>query len=109
MQIGLLSLKYARNEHLSEKLDEIFNLFDQLTDSQEVREYLETLVRYLWSTSPISRKQLKTALVETFREEGDSIMSTIAETFIEQGREKGRQEMEQELQKVRQEMVQEVQ
>ena len=36
-------------------------------------------------------------------------MSTIAETFIEQGREKGRQEMEQELQKVRQEMVQEVQ
>jgi len=34
-------------------------------------------------------------------------MTTIAETFIEQGRIQARQEMEQELQKVRQEMAQE--
>ena len=32
-------------------------------------------------------------------------MTTIAETFIEQGREKGRQEMEQAIQKVRQEAI----
>ena len=80
-------------------------MIDQLGDPQTVREYLETVVRYLWSTNPISQEQIKTALVGRFSKEGDSIMKTIAQTFIEQGR----KEMEQEIQKVRQEMAQELQ
>lgn len=65
------------------------------------------VVRYLWSTSPINRKEINTALVETFSKEGDSVMKTIAQTYIDQGwelgREQARQEMQQEIQKVRQE------
>ena len=59
LQIGLLSLKYARDEDLPEKLDEIFKLFDQLTDSQEVREYLDTLVRYYYAQVPLAENSSK--------------------------------------------------
>jgi hypothetical protein len=104
LRIGLLSLKYAKRDDLPDKLDEIFALFDQLTDHKAAREYLSTLVRYLSSRSTkISKEQLKIALDKKFSEEGESIMATIAETFIEQGRQEGRQEMVQEVQKAHQE------
>ena len=107
LQAGLLSLKYARDENLKDKLKKIFQLIDQLGDPQSVQEYLGTVVRYLWSTSPINREEINTALVETFSKEGDSVMKTIAQTYIDQGwelgREQARQEMQQEIQKLRRE------
>ena len=109
LQIGLLSLKYARDDNLKDKLKQIFELIDQLGDPQTVREYLETVVRYLWSTNPINQEQLKTTLVETRGKEGDSIIMAIVQTYIEQGRAEVRQEMEQEIQKVRQEAQQQLQ
>ena len=103
LQAGLLSLKYARDENLKDKLQHIFSLIDQLGDPQKIQEYLGTVVRYLWSTSPIHREEIKTALVETFKKEGDSVMKTIAQTYIDQGyelgREQARQEMQQEIKK----------
>jgi hypothetical protein len=114
VRLGLLSLKYAKRNDLPDKLEEIFALFEQLTDHKAAREYLSTLVRYLSSRSTkISRQQLKTALDKKFSEEGETIMATIAETLIEQGREEMRHkmelEMEQQIQKARQEMEEQVQ
>ena len=110
LRIGLLSLKYALRNDLPDKLEEIFDLFDQLTDHKTAREYLSTLVRYLSSKSTkISAEQLKTALDKKFREEGETIMATIAETLIQQGREEMRHKMDEEIQKARQKMEQQVQ
>jgi flagellar biosynthesis/type III secretory pathway protein FliH len=40
----------------------------------------------------VSREQLRTAITETLRTEGESIMPTIAEQWIQEGIEKGLQE-----------------
>ena len=66
----------------------------------------------LLRTSPINREEINTALVATFSKEGDSVMKTIAQTYIDQGLEQGlelgrkqaRQEMEQEIQRAQQEI-----
>jgi len=120
LRIGLLSLKYAKRDDLPEKIDDIFELFKPfIDDDREVQEYLSTLVRYLSSRSTkISTEQLKTALDKNFSKEGVIIMATIAETFIEQGRQQMVQEVQkahqeaqkahEEAQRARQEVVQEV-
>lgn len=112
LQIGLLSLKYARDDNLKDKLKPIFELIDQLANPQQIREYLETVVRYLWSTSPINREEIKTALIDIFSKEGESTMTTIAQTFIEQGRKEMELEVQkayQEVKRVREEMAQKAQ
>ncbi len=42
----------------------------------------------------MSREQLRTAITETLRTEGESFMPTIAEQWIQEGIEKGREEGE---------------
>ena len=44
-QIILLTLKYIFKPELSDKLDQIFDLFNSLSSKKKVTEYLEVLLR----------------------------------------------------------------
>ena len=58
LQAGLLSLKYARDENLKDKLKKIFELIDQLGDPQKVQEYLGTVEagRHARGSLPLEHK-----------------------------------------------------
>ncbi len=91
----MLLLKYIQRDELPERLPEILRLFGRLLPPATGLESLETILRYLVSgTDRVSREQLRTAITETLRTEGESIMPTIAEQWIQEGIEKGREEGE---------------
>lgn len=89
LQVGLRILKYIFRDELAEKLPEILRLLRDLTEQRTGLEYLEILLRYISSTrAKITDNELHTA-VKTAIAEGENIMSTLAEKWIEEGREEG--------------------
>ena len=89
----MLLLKFIQQDELPERLSGILGLFRRLLPPATGLESLETILRYLVSgTDRVSREQLRTALTETLRFESEPIMPTIAEQWIQEGIEKGREE-----------------
>lgn len=64
-------------------------MLHELADKETGLQYLETLLRYVTTSSAdLSSDELREAVDQAFPE-GERLMSTIAETWIEQGIEKG--------------------
>lgn len=93
LQVGLLVMKYIFRDELAEKLPGIFGLLRNLTQRKTGLEYLETLLRYLASVNTsLSEQELQTAVIAAIAEGGDKIMPTLAQKWIEEGRQEGLQE-----------------
>jgi len=92
LQVALLLLKYILRDDLAQHLEGIFELLGSLSDRQTGLEYLETILRYLSAgTDKLSEAELNQAITKIFIE-GEEIMPTLAEKWIEQGIEQGREE-----------------
>ena len=90
LQVGLLVLKYVYRDELAGKLPEIFKLLGTLTQQKTGLEYLESLLRYLASASAkLSDQDLQIAVKEAIKEGGEQIMPTLAQKWIEEGRQEG--------------------
>jgi len=97
LQVGLLTMKYIFHEELAEKLPGIFSLLRNLTQQKTGLGYLETLLRYLASANTtLSEQELQTAVMAAIAEGGDQIMPTLAQKWIEEGRQEGLQKGRQE-------------
>ena len=88
LRILFSTLKYVFTAELKQKLFAILQLFNELNDKQKGTKYLEILLRYLADSA-------RNLTVEDIEEpvkkiiEGGDIMSTIAEKWVEQGRQEG--------------------
>jgi hypothetical protein len=96
LRVGLLLLKYIWQENLGQRLGSILSLLLELFEQETGLEYLQTILRYVsGSTDRISEDELKQVVTELFRE-GETIMPTLAEQWMERGRlqglEQGRRE-----------------
>ncbi len=88
-RILLLAFKYIFKKELIEKLPEIFELFNLLSEKREKTEYLEVLLRYFTSAVPEENEE---AFKDTFKKiitKGNTIMTSMAEAWILEGIEKG--------------------
>jgi predicted transposase/invertase (TIGR01784 family) len=98
LQIGLLSLKYIYAEDVAEQLKRTIRLALALLDQETGLEYIQTILRYHTAgTDKLSESDVK-MIVQTLIDEGDNLMPTLAEQWVEQGKaiglEKGREEGE---------------
>jgi predicted transposase/invertase (TIGR01784 family) len=92
LQVGLLTLKYILRDDLREHLVDILSLFQQLSRQDTGLEYLETVLRYLaGGTSKITDEELWKAVATTFPK-GEALVGTIAEKWVEQGKQLGLKE-----------------
>jgi predicted transposase/invertase (TIGR01784 family) len=89
LRILFKTLKYISTPALRHKLREILELFRELEDKRKGTEYLEVLLRYLTSSArDLTEEELKESVTQILAEGGD-IMATIAERWVEKGREEG--------------------
>ena len=96
LQIGLLSLKYIYAEDVGEQLAKILRLTSELLDQPTGLAYIQTILRYAAAgTDKLSEQELKTIVLDVIAE-GDKLMPTLAEQWMQQGEaiglEKGREE-----------------
>ncbi|QDV66580.1 putative transposase [Rosistilla carotiformis] len=83
-------LKYIGRDELPERLPELLRLFRRLLPPATGLASLETILRYLVSgTDRVTRDQLRTAVADALRIEGENLMPTIAEQWLKEGIEKG--------------------
>jgi hypothetical protein len=71
---------------------EILGLLKSLAQQQTALEYLETILRYVSSgTDKVTKEILREEVQALFEQEEDTIMPTIAEMWMEEGRQQGEQ------------------
>lgn len=93
LRVTLLVLKYVFSEEMADRLSDIMTLLSALTDRETALEYLETLLRYLSAAAgTITEQDVREAVTTAFSETGGATMTTIAEKWVEQGRQEGLQE-----------------
>lgn len=90
LQIGLLVMKYIFDPALREHLGDIFLLFRDLSEAQSPLEYLQTVLYYVGNASRhLLPEEMITIVQKTLAEEGNDVMQTVADYWIEQGLEEG--------------------
>ncbi len=89
LQIGLLSLKYIYAEDVGQQLAKIIRLVYELLDQETATAYIQTVLRYMAAGSDKLSKEELTTIVLKAIEEGDKLMPTVAEQWVEEGREEG--------------------
>ena len=90
---ALTVLKYIRSGELPQKLPGIVQLFAQLTQERRGLECLRAALVYLSNgTDRINRQQLIEVVRNTLNKQEESLMPTIAEEWIQEGRVEGRVE-----------------
>ena len=90
-RVMLLTMKYALRDELPEKLAGILGLLRDMAEREKGLQYLEVLFRYLvQGTDKLSREDFERAL--TGMPQGESIMSTLAEEWLQEGIQKGKLE-----------------
>lgn len=93
----LLLLKYIRSPTLADRLVDLMRMIADLTEQGYGVDFLKTVVIYLATgTTQLNRGDLVDAVHITLKEQGESLMPTIAQQWAEEGRQKGRQEGRQE-------------
>jgi predicted transposase/invertase (TIGR01784 family) len=108
LQVGLLLLKYILRDDLRQHLGQILGLIWELAEQDTGLEYLKTILRYLsGGTDKLTAIELEQIVTAAFSE-GEGLMPTIAEQWVEQGRTEGlkqglEQGLEQGLRKGREE------
>ncbi len=88
LRVILLTLKYAFDPRLEDKLGEILKLFDQLSDKTQASEYLEALLRYLFDTRDFTPEHIRETVTKAIKE-GGTIMTTYNERLRQEGRQEG--------------------
>lgn len=92
-RVALTVLKYIWDDDLRPHVLEALRLMTESARSQSTMEFLATLLTYIvTATDKMSAEDLREVLVEVFPEEGDVIMNTIAERWIQQGLQQGMQQ-----------------
>jgi predicted transposase/invertase (TIGR01784 family) len=75
---------------LPERLAGIFRLLNELEDENSALELLEKALRYLSATvRDVNDRQIRAALEEVFKDDGETIMGGFVEKWIEKGKEEG--------------------
>ena len=102
MHTALLTLKYIFRDELRERLPEILGLLRALEQGSSGLDYLHALLRYLaqaTNTDRLNDEDLRRVVTQTLSGGGE-LMMTIAEQWVQEGRQegwqKGRQEGRQE-------------
>jgi len=86
LRIILTSFKYIHSPELRDKLWDIFKLFLELSDKNNISEYLEALVNYLVNgPGKLTEEELQEPVTRII-EEGGADMQTIFEKWIEKGK-----------------------
>ncbi len=93
LRVILMTLKYAFDPRLEDKLEDIFQLFTELSDKTEALEYLEALLRFLLDTRDFTPEQLQESLTQAVKD-GGTIMQTLGERFRQEGRQEGEKDKE---------------
>jgi predicted transposase/invertase (TIGR01784 family) len=89
LQVGLLALKYIFRPELLDRLPALLGMLRELLRQETAIEYIQTVLRYLTkATDRITEDDLRTVMRDVFPE-GEAMMGTIAEKWIEQGIQKG--------------------
>ncbi|MCP4149761.1 MAG: Rpn family recombination-promoting nuclease/putative transposase, partial [bacterium] len=89
LRVLCLTLKYIFSPDLKHKLLGIFKLMREFEDKTRGTEYIEILLRYLTrSAKKITKEELEKAVSHLV--EGGDVMATIAEQWLEEGREEGK-------------------
>jgi Putative transposase, YhgA-like len=91
LRVGLLILKYIFRGELQERLPGVLGLLRELSGQQSGLEFIETVLRYLGSAAEMPKEDLKRAVVQALPE-GEQLMATPAEQWIQEGLIKGIQE-----------------
>jgi predicted transposase/invertase (TIGR01784 family) len=89
LRMILTTFKYIQSPKIRNKLWDIFKLFLELDDKDNISEYLEVLVTYLVNSSGKLTEEELQEPVNRLIEEGGADMQTIFEKWIEKGVEKG--------------------
>lgn len=93
LRILFKTLKYIFTPELRHKLLEILQLFRELKDKSKGTEFLEVLLRYLaTSAGDLSKDELKGSVTRILEKGGD-LMATIAEQWIEEGKQEEREKV----------------
>ena len=91
MHTALLTLKYIFRDELRDRLPEILGLLRALEQSSSGLDYLYTLLRYLaqaTSTDRLNDEDLRRAVTQALSGGGE-LMMTIAEQWVQEGRQEG--------------------
>lgn len=89
----LLLLKYIRSPRLAERLVELMRMIADLAEQGYGVNFLKTVIIYLATcTTQLERGDLIDAVRLTLKEQGETLMPTIAQQWAEEGRHVGRQE-----------------
>jgi predicted transposase/invertase (TIGR01784 family) len=84
-RVALLALKHIFQPDLEPRLRDILSLVRDLAHQPTGLDYLYTLLRYISAAAPhLKPEELHAAVVECFTQ-GDTIMPTIAERWVQQG------------------------
>ena len=89
-QIALRLFHAIFDPTLASQLPGILALFWQLANQQTALQYLETVLRYLSVTADrLTLDELQTAVEDVLKQQGDELMTTVAQQWLEQGRQQG--------------------
>jgi len=89
LRIILMTFKYIRHPDLHHRLDDIFNLFNEIKNKTKGLEYLEALLRYFSScVDSVTYDEVQKTIARTIKDGGD-IMQTMAQQWLKEGREEG--------------------
>ncbi|HEX2955521.1 MAG TPA: Rpn family recombination-promoting nuclease/putative transposase [Chitinispirillaceae bacterium] len=85
-----LSEKYIGSPKLFDKLSEIFIMISNLSSDSRKTKFVESVLRYLTATVEKEKKEfLKNEILKVLKK-GDSIMATIAEEWVREGKIEGK-------------------
>jgi predicted transposase/invertase (TIGR01784 family) len=96
LRAGLLILKYIFRGELQERLPGILGLLRELSGQQSGLEFIETVLRYLGSAAEMQKDDLKRVAAQALPE-GEQIMATPAEQWIQEGLQKGLEQGERQM------------
>lgn len=92
LRAGLLLLKYIRSNDLGSRLLAIFGLLTMVSREMALR-FIDLALRYLSKASHRpSVEEIRMAIQEVFPQDADKVIAPFALTWMEEGRQEGRQE-----------------
>lgn len=89
LRLALLAMKHIRDRQALEQVPEIFDLMEKLSQTESTAEFVATVLRYFITGSDTMTEADLRQSMEKHWPEGVTVMSTIAERWVEQGMQKG--------------------
>jgi len=93
LQAVVQTLRYVWGDRIRQKLPELVELFREITHDGRDAAPLRAFLVYIISAAPkLDQRELTEAIKNSFPSLGPALMSTIAEQYFLQGKEKGKEE-----------------